>query len=192
MIPPFDHSNVIPPFLPGSTPADPASVSPYKATLPEFVAHFNTSDERRKILVGFLQFRQRLKTLGVRNAFQWIDGSFVENVEKVKSRAPNDMDLITFGNRPLSKTADADWQKFFSSNPDIFSPKRAKTLFLCDAYYIDLNLPQHYIVKQVSYWFGLFSHQRDSYLWKGLIELTMSDDEAPLLTMLTTGATHAP
>jgi len=34
-------------------------------------------------------------------------------------------------------------------------------------------------VKDTSYWYGLFSHQRETAVWKGMIELPLaSDDEA--------------
>ena len=33
-----------------------------------------------------------------------------------------------------------------------------------------------YLIDQTKYWFGLFSHQRDTFLWKGMLEIPLTDD----------------
>ena len=51
IIPPFDHNNVLPPYV-GSTPTSMASQSPYKCEILEFCQHFATSWDPVKILKG--------------------------------------------------------------------------------------------------------------------------------------------
>ncbi|MDN3617464.1 DUF6932 family protein [Vibrio gallaecicus] len=80
MIPAFEQSGVLPPFV-GDSPARRANQAPYAVSLADFVKHFSTSPERIKILIGFLEYRIALKSIGIVDGFQWIDGSFVENVE---------------------------------------------------------------------------------------------------------------
>ena len=54
-----------------------------------------TTAERRGILRQFLDFRERLTTEGLTNGFQWLDGSFLEDIEVRESRPHKDLDVIT-------------------------------------------------------------------------------------------------
>jgi hypothetical protein len=92
-IPAFDHNLVLPPHV--GDPTDMSQVSPYLSTSYELCVHFATSPQRIAILKGFLDFRAELRKQGLTNAVQWLDGSFLENVESRESRAPNDLDLVT-------------------------------------------------------------------------------------------------
>ncbi|BDA80163.1 hypothetical protein LPTSP3_g30930 [Leptospira kobayashii] len=183
-IPNFNQSNVLPPFLPGKNPTLIDSVAPYRATLKEFIELFNTSDKRRKILIGFLKYRLYIKSLGFVKGFQWLDGSFLENIEKSQERNPNDIDLVTFAERPMTIQNEAEWSDFIDQNFEFFIPERLKTIYFCDAYFIDLGLKPDYIVKNTAYWFGLFSHQRETFLWKGMVEIALSDSEDSLISTL--------
>jgi len=172
VIPDFDSSGVLPPFLNG-TPTDPANQAPYKVKLSDFVTHFATSPERIKILNGFIDYRSKLKDIGVTDGFQWVDGSFVENVELTRGRAPSDIDIVTFANTPAFKTRN-DQLTFISSNEDIFKPIISKQKFMCDAYFVNLKAQPKFLVSQTKYWFGLFSHQKATSIWKGMIEIDLS------------------
>jgi hypothetical protein len=191
LIPNFTHSGVLPPFTPADYPQNPDGISPYKTSLREFVERFLTSDERKKILGGFLTYRNELKKLGIKEGFQWIDGSFIEDIERNQQRPPKDLDIITFAYRPISIKTDNEWKKFIETNKDLFHPGVTKTNFKCDAYYVDLNLPSHVIVKMSSYWFGVFSHQRETYLWKGVIEIPLFDNEEEVMEYLSKGGSDA-
>ncbi|PWF65604.1 hypothetical protein CCD93_23285 [Vibrio sp. T21] len=189
MIPAFEHSGVLPPFI-GETPAIPANQAPYKVTLEEFVNRFATSPERIQILIGLLQFRIQLKSIGLVDGFQWLDGSFVENVEMIRGRAPNDLDMVTFAERPIGVNA-SDWHGFVQSNIDLFSPQTMKERYKCEAFYVDLGMPAKLLVSRTAYWFGLFSHQRETSLWKGMLEVCLSHDETELLAALNQGGYSA-
>jgi len=86
-IPSWTTSDVLPPI----NPASPASAdrSPYEVSLTDLILHFNTSPERQAILTGLLDFRQALHAIGIVNGFQWLDGSFLENVEATEKRTPS-------------------------------------------------------------------------------------------------------
>lgn len=189
LIPAFEQSGVLPPFK-GDSPAEQASQAPYKVSLAEFVTHFATSPERIEILKGFLNYRIALKAIGIDNGFQWVDGSFVEDVEKTRGRPPNDVDLVTFAERPVG-FSDTDWQGFVRTNIALFRPQDLKAKYSCDAYYIDLAMPAKLLVSRTAYWFGLFSHQRETNLWKGMLEIDLSCDESSLLTTLVQGGQNA-
>jgi len=93
-------------------------------------------------------------------------------------RPPSDIDIVTFAFRP-TKTDD-DWRKIVTENSDLFIPEQSKKKYICDAYFVDLSTHPVHVVNNTKYWFGLFSHQRETYLWKGMIEIPIlsDDDEA--------------
>lgn len=179
MIPSNSHDGVLPPFFPGSSPHDPTAVSPYRVSLKDVAERYTTSEHRKKILKGLVEYRSALRAAGFTAGFQWIDGSFVEDCESVRGRPPSDVDIITFSVRPDEFTDLALWRQYVQARPDLFDPETTKTLYKCDAYFVDLRTHPVHIVNNTRYWFGLFSHQRDTYLWKGMLEipLTLEDDE---------------
>lgn len=63
-----------------------------------------------------------------------------------------------------------------------------KAAYGCDAFYIDLCLPPEAVVSRSRYWFGLLSHQRSTYLWKGLIEVPIVDDDDEARALLGGGS----
>jgi len=190
VIPEFTQSGVLPPFIEGQSPSASGAMAPYKVNLVDFVEKFSTSEHRIEILKGFLEYRAEFKKLGLDSGFQWVDGSFVENVEKNRGRPPSDIDVITFAERPLVSDPSA-WATMANSRLDLFHPEASKKRYMCDAYFVDLNLPSRVIVNRTSYWFGLFSHQKESYLWKGMLEICLSDDEEIAMKLINEGGRNA-
>ncbi|HET7163119.1 MAG TPA: hypothetical protein VFI32_10670, partial [Rhodanobacteraceae bacterium] len=123
MIPAFNQSGVLPPFLTGSTPADPFAVSPYETTMLHLVQRYGISFPRRKQLSGLLKMRHQLRQIGVAEAFQWIDGSFCEDIEATEDRDPGDIDVVTFGTLPPRF---ASVQAALDAHPELFSPAQSK------------------------------------------------------------------
>ena len=78
-IPAFNHNLVLPPHL--GNPAAIGDLSPYSCTTLELCQRFGTTPERRAILGRYLDFRERMATEGLTNGFQWLDGSFLEDIE---------------------------------------------------------------------------------------------------------------
>jgi hypothetical protein len=60
------------------------------------VRPLGTTPARLTILDGFLQFRQRLRAAGLAVGFQWLNGSFLQDVERFEGRDPGDLDVVTF------------------------------------------------------------------------------------------------
>lgn len=121
-----------------------------------------------------------MRRSGIPGGFQWIDGSFLEDAETVRGRPPADIDLVTFASMPPGITA----RDFHNRHADLFDPRLTRPRFGCDAYFVDLGLGARrpdLLVMQSRYWYGLFSHQRASGLWKGMLQIDLySDDEAVL------------
>lgn len=177
MIPAHSQSGVLPPFIPGALPSDEGAMAPYKSSLVEVVARFAISPERVKILRGLIEYRELLKARGITHGVQWIDGSFVEQVEINLGRAPNDIDVVTYCYRPQEHFDNERWGQFISINADLIDAPSIKSKYCCDAYLVDLQTHPMFLMQQTQYWFGLFSHQRETYLWKGLIEIPLEEDE---------------
>jgi len=176
MIPIFDLSGVLPPYV-GPDPTVPATLSPYDATIVEFIDRFATSGPRRSILMGLLKYRQALNDLGVLAGFQWLSGSFLEDIEKLEGRAPRDLDIVTFMRRPQAVSSDPAWLKFVLENLPIFDPAQVKATHGCHAFPVDLSLAAEGVVPQTSYWFGLLSHRRVTLQWKGFVRVPLFDGQ---------------
>lgn len=183
-IPPFNASGVLPPYV-GPDPAQIGGLAPYETTLTELVTRFATSPERKQILRGFMAHRQKLLGLGI-NGVQWLDGSFVEDLETSKQRSPRDIDVVTFFVRPPNLAAMQVWESFIASNEDVFRPQVAKSTYRTDPYYVDVSFGPLHVIEQTAYWSGLFSHQRETGLWKGLLKVWLDQqrDDANALQLL--------
>lgn len=175
MIPPFNISGVLPPFV-GHSPTNLANMSPYEVKISEVIARFATTVERVNILNGLLKYRQDLRKIGVNQGFQWLDGSFLENVEITRNRPPQDMDLVTFAAIP----PELDQKQLIKDYPHLFIREETKKHYYCDAFLVDLNKRPELLVNETRYWFGLFSHQRASSIWKGMLKVDMVSDDASL------------
>lgn len=183
LIPDFNLSEVLPPFL-GEKPTSRAQMSPYSCEMSDFAKRFNTSPQRTSILDGLLDYREALVKAGITEGFQWLDGSFVENVEVTRGRPPGDIDIVTFARRPVNSKADIDWRIFFQTNIALFDPKVTKAQYKCDAYFIDLDKKSEIIVDDSRYFFGLFSHQKVTALWKGMVRVPLESDDAAARLLL--------
>lgn len=177
-IPDFTISGILPPYL-GPTPTDGALMSPYETTLARIASKLCGSEERKEIFRGLLSYRRQLATIGFTVGFQWLSGSFIEDIENLETRHPKDVDVVTFCHRPTGSADDADWRAFFMANTKLLAPSLVKPIYKCDAYFVDLNTIPENVVNQARYWFGLFSHRRTG-LWKGLLQvpLAVTQDDA--------------
>ena len=187
MLPSFTLSGVLPPYHPewGPTADHVHGRSPYLITPEQLVATFATSEERKSLLRDLFQYRQSLRALGL-TGYQWIDGSFVEDVETHRGRPPGDIDVVTFFSRPNGYEGLAEWRGFLDQHEGALD---ADGLGL-DCFFVDLSLPPSVVVRQSVFWFGLFSHQRETALWKGIVQISLDVDDAAAMALLE-GVDHA-
>ena len=179
-IPEFDHNHVLPPHI--GNPSDGIHlVSPYRATSIELVDFFATSKKRIEILIGLFSFRAKLTAQGLINGFQWLDGSFVENIEKQENRSPNDLDLITF-----YFGYDKNFQDKLVQNFAEFADRDlGKKNYLLDHFPFDATYSPVNNIEFTRYFVQLFSHNRNK-VWKGMIriELNTTDQDNEALEKL--------
>jgi Family of unknown function (DUF6932) len=180
-IPTWNSSGVLPPN--DRTDGVSFDRSPYNVTLTELVTKLGFSENRKKILTGLLEFREELHALGLTKGFQWIDGSFVEDVETTEKRPPNDVDVVTFFHIP-----DGENQRtLVHKNRDLFDQTKVKSRFFVDSYPLALttSAPET-LVGLATYWYSLWSHKRTGE-WKGYLQIDLdpcSDRDAKLLLSL--------
>lgn len=173
MFPHFTSDGIVPPYV-GGDPTIPATMSPYRVTMPQFVEWFGYNRARLDILGRLLDYRELLTATGV-VGFQWLSGSFVEDVEKLRQRPPGDVDIVSVVHRPPNATDDTDWISFLGgASGYLFKNKEIKRVFGCDGYVIDLNDQVEDVVDLTRYWIGLFSHQRDTSFWKGMMAVELN------------------
>ncbi len=141
------------------------------------------SPKRAQLLLGMLEYRKAIRELGFTSGFQWVDGSFAENVEQSQSRAPNDIDLVTFAHPPTGLDKQ-EINRLMDANPDIFNRSRAKNKFGCDTFIVPLGLSPESLIKRATYYFQLFSHRRDDQVWKGFLQIPLEADRAETEQML--------
>lgn len=173
-IPDFDQNLVIPPHV--GDPVDPGQLSPYPCTTLDLCQRLGRTPERRSILGKFLDFRQRLLGEGLNNGFQWLDGSFLEDVERRENRAPKDLDLVTV----FWGYDRAFLQGLATRFREFASPSLARISFNLDHYCLDAGYDPAVTLEQTRYWMLLFSHNREG-VWKGMLRIelnTPADDKA--------------
>jgi hypothetical protein len=177
-IPDFATHGALPPFISGQATI-PAARSPYTASMLDVVERFCTSKDRAKLLKGLNHYRKHLQSGGFVSGYQWVDGSFVENVEKLRNRSPSDIDVVTLFNRPLKYQAEPkSWPTDYEGQlfARYFDTNAMKPEYKCDTYGIDLDAGSRALVRNSTYWFGLFSDMRDTNAKKGIIEIALAVD----------------
>lgn len=169
-IPSFAASGVLPPYL-----GDPAKGdrSPYRVDVTEVIDRFATSAKRCEILLGWLTFRAEVHKLGIVAGYQWLDGSFCEDLTHAR-REPNDIDIVTFAQPPLltGDAAQSFLDRVAETRPDLTDPRQTKQRYLCDAYWVQLS-DADANAEVVHYWYGLFSHRRGDDTWKGMVQVPL-------------------
>lgn len=185
MFPGFNHSGVIPPFRSDPTTRD---GSPYLTDLCSLVTQLGTTPERKALISGLLDYRTALRVAGITSGFQLLDGSFTEDCEAQRGRPPSDIDLVTYAYLPVSPT---QVPTFMTANLNLFAPLQVKAQFGCDAYFVDMAKSSELVVDDTFYWYGLFSHQKITATWKGVLRIPLvADDVAAQAALL--GAANGP
>lgn len=156
----------------------------------ELVQRFGYTLRRRQLLRNLIAYRALFASDNYVQGVQFIDGSFVEDVETVQNRDPNDIDVFTLVYPPEKYQLDFDlwlsqgqplWEQQLTNRP------QNKRLFSLDTYgiIVDDQVPIFRTMHDIMYWYGLFSHQRNTFQWKGFVALELNtDDDQVALTIL--------
>jgi len=180
-IPKFTLDGVLPPH--NGDPHDKAATSPYLATTIEICQRFATTKDRRAILKGFLEFRALLQRAQIVDGFQWIDGSFLED-DRINRRSPTELQVVTF----CKKSAVVKDPAFKAEFEILANRAKLKTQFRVAHDFVRLDWGESSLIQATGYWCGILSHQRNTKVWKGLLQVplkTTADDHAAVKHLAT-------
>lgn len=185
-IPAWTADGVLPPIN-ISQPISPQR-SPYAASLTDYVLRFGNTPERQAILDGFLRYRALLHGAGLLRGFQWLDGSFLEHIETLEGRAPNDLDVVTFFHLPRGTSQ----RGLAAKVPELTDHASTKATFRVDAYLVHLGMQPERLAGHSAYWYSMWSHRR-THLWKGFVQVDLRPEEdstaaATLASLVSLGA----
>jgi hypothetical protein len=128
-----------------------------------------------------LDFRNNIHGLGVRSGYQWLDGSFLEDIERKENRDPQDLDLVTV----FAGIDAADLTAIEAACPAFIDRKESKRLYLLDHFPFRADESIVLTIESTRYWIQLFTHRRDQ-IWKGMLRIaldTPADDAAALAAL---------
>lgn len=167
MIPEWNAEGLLPP-IDEQNPTN-SNRSPYETNTVQLIQRFATSVERCQILHGYLAHRAELHGMGMDAGFQWLNGSFSENIELIEQRPPGDMDVVTFTHRG---------DEIFDVLTDeqirlLFDTAWIKDQFKVDFYIQSLQDDPENLVSMSAYWYSMWSHRR-SMQWKGFLKLDLA------------------
>lgn len=147
--------------------------SPYEVTLEQIIDRLATTPERCDILAGYLGHRAELHKMGMNIGFQWLDGSFTEDIEMLEHRPPRDLDVVTF-----SRTEADFYETLDSRQLDLLGADREnlKKEFKIDFYMQSLSDPVEFLVTMTTYWYGMWSHRRTGQ-WKGFLKVDLASSQ---------------
>jgi hypothetical protein len=168
-LPDWTPAGVLPPYLQGYPANGFESCTPYPATVTELIEKLGTSLRRLEIVVGLLAYREQWYQFGITDGFQWIDGSFMEDIEATERRSPRDVDVVTWFDLPDDLTED----EFLASASHLYDRAEIKHRYRVDAYSFAFVPDLAIMVEQAAYWYGVWAHRRDD-LWKGFLSIELN------------------
>ncbi len=179
MIPKFNNKGLLPPFI-GEEGDERVhgNLSPYFVSITEFCKRFATNRQRVRILKKFISFRKEIINNDIKKGFQWVYGSFVEDIEKTELRSPSDMDVMTF----YMGLSNDKVRKVYDEFPVFFKEEISKKKYMIDHTSILIDYSPINTVESMSESMQLCTHTRDGE-WKGIIKIdlnTLKEDKEAL------------
>lgn len=169
-IPTYNSQGVLPPH--NGDPADISGCSPYPATSLDLCTCFGQTSARRAILSGYLQLRAALHDLELTVGFQWIDGRFLE-MDRGRRPEAEHIRVVTFY-QPSPLLDDPQFAEL-KARVDDFQSSRSN--FRVDHSFVNLDWPLTDLINQTRHYAGLLSHQSETGVWKGMLEISLNTPE---------------
>jgi hypothetical protein len=169
-IPDWTAEGVLPPLDVGNPTG--SNRAPYPVSLYDLVVRFGTTPARCSILDGYLRHRAALHANGYQAGFQWLDGSFMEDVETLEGRPPGDIDVVSFVQNPgVANPTPGDLNALDHAT--------AKARFKVDHYFVELEVvaPSE-VAFWSAYWYSMWAHRRNR-AWKGFLQVDLGPAEDP-------------
>lgn len=169
-IPEWDSSGFLPPYTGGRL--QPSSHPPYLVSLTDLVQRFGSTDRRRAILAGFLEYRAALHNAGLVRGFQWVNGGFITDTTGTGNSEPSDINVVTFYNLPTGYTQESLAAEF----PAPLNDHDVREKYHTDATMICLDTDgMFYLLKLAAYWNAIWSHTAEDRR-KGYLVISLFND----------------
>jgi hypothetical protein len=127
-------------------------------TLKDFEETFVINENRKNLFMEYEAFNENLKSLGINNFYQWIDGSFVTKKITLK-----DIDVVSF----------IETKEFKNNEKELLL--LSKMFQNIDCYFVEVfsSDDKKYSITQTdtSYWFHLFQGTRKPRVKKGFVQI---------------------
>jgi hypothetical protein len=144
--------------------------SPYAVSLKDVVMRFSTTPERQVVMKGFLNYRAQLHRMGIAEGFQWLDGSFFEDVETIERRPSRDVDVVSFFHSPCELNLSEE-------DAPLLDQSVTKLRFKVDAYSVELDqLTPRELTLWSAYLYSMWSYRR-TQVWKGFLQIELAPTE---------------
>lgn len=176
-IPDFNINGVLPPYL--GSPTDSREMSPYHSTSLEVCKRFATNENRVDILERWLVFRKKMSDGGMTVGVQWVNGSFVEDIEMIDPNRPGDMDVTTF----FWSFNPTNGPVFMGMLPEASNPSEVKRKYRLDHQFMDLDKGAEFALESIPFWSSLFSHTREG-VRKGYLRVELNTPDIDLEAQL--------
>ena len=169
MIPPFNHNNVLPPFIGDIN--NPDNLSPYTCDIMELCRFFATTPTRIAILKGLVRFRLSCVENGI-SGRQWVDGDFVENIE-AENREPENVVVVSL----IYRKENDEYRRILDAFPEFADGKLSRQNYKVDHRAFVINLSPEYTVQYSKHWNMVYGHNEKG-VWKGMLEMPLYENDA--------------
>lgn len=177
-IPDWRYDGLLPAVLDSGTTS--SGRSPYAADASALVERFGHTKSRRDLIRKFFAFRNEVRNCGWHHGFQWLNGSFLTDVERLeRGRAPGDIDVVSF--LYSSEATDLTAARHMASeegHDDI------KSRLQIDSYFVDLDVKTETVIDSAMYWQSIWGHRKGDYREKGFVKVTIDSCDDAALSLL--------
>jgi hypothetical protein len=142
----------------------------------EFAIAFGYSNMRKSLIRNLIGYRALMRTGGFVSGIQFLNGSFLENVEATQGRDPQDIDVFSLVSLPPAYQTNA--QAWSSTGlpfwrDEVVNQPLNKQRYSLDTYADIYPQPGLSEIKTIIYWYSLFAHQRVTMEWKGFVAVPL-------------------
>ena len=93
---------------------------------------------------------------------------------------------MVFYYKPAAAKDPWDWRNLIANNSSIFQRDPVKAGYRLDSFFLDLEGKPEFLISAARYYLQLFSHQRSTMIWKGMLQVRLDDaqDDADAMKLL--------
>lgn len=176
MVAEFNNWGILPPYV--GNAAAPDEFTPYEWTTESLTRKMGFNDHRKMLLANLIEYRNELRKNGV-CGIQLIDGSFLEDSERLQGRPPGDIDIINLIYQDPKQMPTPIVMNLLTNRSELKTKYHLDIMEPIPLFYDTLGRPAVGL-GSFTYFFSLFSHCRDKHfgfpVWKGMVQLELTSN----------------